>query len=164
MKAAVLSLAALLLATPAVAQDERRWVFVDNADSVHLGYGTPDSDDAVASFSCAKGSNRAELHLTVEHRIATDNPTADGRWLDAKGRPEPWPVRLQLAGRTVAATATTDEMNGGSTVTLAAATSDPAFAAIGKAGRLRAEAFGETVAPPPFRKADFQRFLRGCKG
>ena len=162
MKAAFLLLAALLLASPAAAQDERIWTFTETEEGVHLQYGTPDSDDVLATFICQKGTDQAELYLTFEHRIATESPTAEGDWLDAEGRKAPWPVDLVLSGRPVKAEASADEMNGGSSVSWFGDTAG--LQGVAAAGRLAAEAFGETVAPPPFRKADFNRFLRGCKG
>lgn len=162
MKAALPVLAALLLATPAVAQDERRWTFTETEEGVHLQYGTPDSDDVLATFICQKGTDHAELYLTFEHRIATETPTAEGDWLDAEGRRAPWPVDLKLSGAAVKAEASADEMNGGSSVMWLGDTAG--LAGVATAGQLRAEAFGEAIAPPPFRKTDFQRFLKGCKG
>ncbi len=164
MKAALPLVVALILATPAAAQDDRVWMFSETEDSVYLGYGIPESDDGLATFVCFKGSNRAELYLTFEHRIATENPTPQGEWVDAQGRPAPWTVELTIAGIDTSAQALADEMNGGSTVSAPMPTDDAILKAIGDAGRLRAEAFGETIAPPPFRKADFRRFLQGCKG
>ena len=38
-------IAALSLATPAFAQDQRVWNFDDNPEAPALTYGTPDSDD-----------------------------------------------------------------------------------------------------------------------
>lgn len=162
MKAALPLIAALLLATPVAAQDERRWTFTESEEGVHLQYGTPDSDDVLATFSCQKGTDQAELYLAFEHRIATESPTADGDWLDANGNKAPWPVSLTLSGATVKTEASADEMNGGSTITWLGDTAGLSSVAV--AGLLKAEAFGETIAPPPFRKADFQRFLKGCKG
>ena len=162
MKAALPLLAALVLAGPAAAQDERRWTFTETEEGVHLQYGTPDSDDVLATFICQKGTDQAELYLTFEHRIAAESPTAEGEWLDAEGRKAPWPVDLRLSGTPVKAEAAADEMNGGSSVTWLGDTAG--LRDVASAGELRAEAFGETVAPPPFRKADFGRFLRGCKG
>lgn len=164
MRAALPLLAALLLATPVAAQDERRWTFAETEEGVHLHYGTPESDDVAAAFVCNKGSDQSELYLTFEHRIAGEAPTDDGRWLDAEGRPAPWTVTLTLAGYRVEAQATADEMNGGSTLNYLARTGSPPYAAMVQSGALRAEAFGETIAPPPFRKADLRRFLEACRG
>jgi hypothetical protein len=162
MKAALPLFAALLLATPAAAQDERVWTFSESEEGVHLQYGTPESDDVLATFICQKGTDQAELYLTFEHRIATESPTADGDWLDAQGRKAPWPVDLILSGVAVTAEASADEMNGGSSVTYLGDTGG--LRGVAASGQLRADAFGETIAPPPFRKADFRRFLEGCKG
>lgn len=162
MKAALPLLAALLLATPVAAQDDRRWTFTESEEGVHLQYGTPDSDDVLATFICQKGTDQAELYLTFEHRIATESPTADGDWLDANGDKAPWPVSLNLSSATVQAEASADEMNGGSSVMWLGDTAG--LQSVAAAGRLKAEAFGEIIAPPPFRKGDFQRFLKGCKG
>jgi hypothetical protein len=164
MKTAALSLALLLIALPAAAQDERRWTFTETEEGVHLQYGTPESDDVLAAFVCNKGSDQAELYLTVEHRIAGEAPTEDGQWLDPEGRPAPWTVTLTLAGYRVEAQATADEMNGGSTLNYLARTGSPPYAAMAQSGELRAEAFGETIAPPPFRKAEMRRFLAACRG
>lgn len=76
MKSALPILAVLLLASPAVAQDERVWTFSETEEGVHLQYGTPESDDVLATFSCQKGTDQAELYLTFDHRIATESPTA----------------------------------------------------------------------------------------
>ena len=164
MKTAALSLALLLFALPAAAQDERAWTFAETEDSVHLQYGTPESDDVLAAFVCNKASDNAEFYLTFEHRIAGEAPTDDGQWLDAEGRPAPWTVELTLAGYRVEAQATADEMNGGSTLNYLAHPGSPPFAAMAQSGQLRAEAFGETIAPPPFRTADLRRFLAACRG
>lgn len=60
------------------------------------------------------------------------------------------------------AEASADEMNGGSGVSWFGDTGS--LQGVAAAGRLTAQAFGETVAPPLFRKAEFRRFLLGCKG
>ena len=164
MKVALPLLAALVLASPAAAQDERVWMFSESEDSVFLGYGIPESDDALATFVCFKGSDSAELYLTFEHRIATENPTPEGSWVDADGAAAPWAVDLTINGFDLSAMANADEMNGGSTVSFRMATGYDLTSTLARDGALRAEAFGETIAPPPFRKADFRRFLQGCKG
>ncbi|RYF95099.1 MAG: hypothetical protein EON95_02805 [Caulobacteraceae bacterium] len=162
MKAALPLLAALLLATPAIAQDERVWSLVESERSVMLIYGTPDSDDLLAGVTCRRGSNEASVHLTVEHTIGffkTDNEI----WMDRRGEAEPWEVKIVIAGMRVEASALPDEMNGGSILRVDTPTDGPLLAAIGNSGRLRAKAFREVVDPPPFRQADFDRFIQLCK-
>jgi hypothetical protein len=163
MKAAALGLAAVLVALPAAAQDTRQWFLNESGDDVMLVYGTPDSDDLWAGLSCRRGSNEASAHLVLEHSIGatkTDNEV----WLDKRGEPEPWEVKISLAGVRVEASALPDEMNGGSTLSVELLADGPVLKALARQGRLRAKALGEVVDPPPFPKEQFERFRRLCSG
>jgi hypothetical protein len=58
-------LLALALAMPAFAQDGRVWNFDDNPEAPALGFGPPDSDDAVIAFSCEPSAKRMSIVETV---------------------------------------------------------------------------------------------------
>lgn len=164
MNAAALSLALFAFAQPAPVWDNVVWTFSETEESVHLQYGQSESDDVPASLVCQKGTNRAELYLVIQHRIANAAPNADGDWVDAQGRIPPWPIKLTLSGLELKAEAANDELNGGSTASVVLPTEHPALKAMAASGQVRAEAFGETIVLPPFPKADFRRFLEGCRG
>lgn len=163
MKAALPVIAALLLAGPAMAQDVRVWSLVETSDNVMLVYGTPDSDDLWAGLGCRPGTGEAVVHLTLQKQIGVEK-TDNEVWMDRHGEPEPWEIKATVAGVRVEASGLADEMNGGSTLTVPAPVGGPVLAAIGKRGRLVAKALGETVDPPPFRTADFERFVAVCVG
>lgn len=164
MIAAVLSLAFVAFAQPAPVWDNVVWEFTETEEGVRLQYGQSESDDVPASLVCQKGTNRAELYLVIQHRIANAAPGPDGDWVDAQGRPAPWPITLTLSGVTLDAEAANDELNGGSTASVVLPTEHAVLKTMAASGQVRAEAFGETIVLPPFRKADFRRFLQGCKG
>lgn len=161
MKAALLSFTLLAIGLPAAAQDARVWSLVEADKRIMLFYGTPDSDDLWAGFSCRSGSGEAVIHLTLEHQIGVEK-TDNEVWMDAQGEPEPWEVKATVAGRRTDASGHPDEMNGGSTLEIQAPVGGPILTDIRRRGRLKAKAFGEVVDPPPFRKADFDRFVEVC--
>lgn len=62
---------ALILAALSAARaepDARAWILGGledkNADSIYLGYGTPESDDSVVSFTCAPESGVAKIWIS----------------------------------------------------------------------------------------------------
>src|SRR5205085_7006717 len=58
-------IAALMLATPAAAQDARVWNFDDNPEAPALEFGAPDSDDIVIAFSCDPAARRMSIVESV---------------------------------------------------------------------------------------------------
>jgi len=57
--------AALALATPAFAQDQRVWNFDDNPEAPALEFGAPDSDDVVIAFTCEPAAKRMSIVESV---------------------------------------------------------------------------------------------------
>ena len=66
----------LALAAPAAAQDARVWNFDDNPEGPTLGFGAPDSDDAVIAFSCEPGARRMTIVEAVASTKLNPGPSA----------------------------------------------------------------------------------------
>jgi hypothetical protein len=88
-----LSLACLLfcLALPARAEPARVWTFDDNPEGPSLGYGLPDSDDALIVFACDPVAKRMTIIESVPAKklnpggSATFRLTAGTQSLDLTG-------------------------------------------------------------------------------
>lgn len=167
MKALLIAIACTAIAAPALAQpDERRWTLHIDDSLAQLTWAIPDSDDAGPSFSCSPGDGMVKVTQLVEHRVATEQPTADGTWVDAKGRPPPWPGELRLTSgkvsETYAALVQPEEMYGGSFVEAEAFPETPIFEAFAKTGVIVLTSFGESDKPPPAPRASVRALLHAC--
>jgi hypothetical protein len=168
MKPALLLSAALLLATPAVAQapaaDQPQWTLTVNGDGAILTYAIPNSDDSGPGFSCPGGGD-VDIYFFVDHREAVSQDEA-GRWLDAKGQPGPWTTRLTLTSgkttETVTADVDADEMNGGSSLVARINTTSPFLQAFAQSGKVVMQAYGETSKAPPAPRGLARRFVSVC--
>lgn len=162
-----------LSATPALAEDGRVWSY-EGGERPMLAYATPDSDDAGVTLYCQAGEGVIHTLMFVKTRLATDEPRADGTWVDAKGRPAPWKGVLKLSAQHDAggmlmvgaaelqARVTPDEMSGGSMLEGLAPPSAAVFQSFAKSGRITLSAFGETQSPPPAPTDKIEALLTAC--
>ncbi len=167
MKALLISIACIAAAGPALAQpDERQWTLTLGDDLAQLGWAIPESDDGGPSFSCSPGDGMVKVSQLVTHRIATETPTADGNWVDAKGRPAPWPGELTLASggvrETYPAIVQPEEMYGGSFVEAEIGPETPVLAAFARTGVIVLTSFGESEKPPAAPTAKVRALLAAC--
>lgn len=167
MKALLITIACTALAAPAFAQpDERLWNLHIDDDLAQLSWAIPDSDDGGPSFSCSPGDGMVKVSQLVTHRVATDQPTAEGTWVDAKGRPAPWPGELRLTSGQVSETYSAlvhpEEMYDGSIVQAEAFPETPIFEAFAESGVIVLTSFGESEAPPPAPRASIRALLNAC--
>lgn len=165
MKRALPLILLALTASPALAQNQRVWGY-DGGEHPVLYFAIPDSDDVSVTFHCDAGEGVVRILTFVDHAIAVGNPREDGKWLDAKGRPEPWPAKMTLASGgvtvSVAAQARSDEMSGGSTVEARLPVTAPVLAAFRKTGSFNTLAFGQTQALSGAPGKDVEALLRDC--
>jgi hypothetical protein len=150
-----LALAALV--SPVLAQDEtRQWTATIGETEAFFAYATPESDDVAVSLSCRRKTGQIKILAPFEQRLA-------GR---ARSRPLSVTVvsgTKKPVSATVPGVARPDEMNGGATVETELADRAPVMAEFGRSGRLRLEAAGEAVEPPPAPAGQARRFLRACR-
>ena len=173
MQTRVLLLAGLTLlaaahAPPALAQDQRVWsVSVPKKpdDTAFLSYGQPESDDLGLSLSCKVKTGQVSILFAAAKALAVRQ--RGDTWIDAIGRPAPWPVDVAVVSgvqrASVRGLANADQMNGGSTVTAELSTRAPVIAAFAKTGVLHLESLGTAVDQPPAPKRQVAKFLRACK-
>lgn len=154
-------------ATPAFAQsDVRHWTLNIDDDLAQLSWAIPESDDGGPSFSCSPGEGMVKVVQLVQRRLATDAPTADGTWVDAAGRPAPWPGLLTLTSgkltHSYAAVVHPEEMYGGSIVEAEIGPETPVLEAFGRTGVIALSSFGERETPPRAPAAKVRALLNAC--
>ncbi len=134
--------------------ETRKWSFGQDDERAYLVYAIPDSDDAGPALHCRPGSGTVGLFHWVEHRESEE-----------VGAP-PTAARLSLSSGTVArtypATATGEELYGGSQVEARIGADDPVLAEFARTGRIAFEAFGESHAPPAAPVQDVRGLLAAC--
>ena len=67
---------ALLLVTPAAAQDARTWIFDDNPEMPVLMFGAPDSDNLLLTLSCDPKQKRMTIIESVASKKMSPGGTA----------------------------------------------------------------------------------------
>jgi hypothetical protein len=165
MKAAALVLAFATLASPALAQDQRVWGY-EGGEHPILYYAVPASDDVTVSFHCDAGEGVVRVLTFVDKAFALEAPRDDGVWVDAEGRPEPWPgaMTLKSGGVTVTTEAEirSDAMSGGSVVEARIPPTAPVLSAFLRTGAFSAVAYGETESLQGAPKEKIAALLRDC--
>lgn len=167
MKLLLIIVSVAAIATPALAQpDQRRWNLHIDDDLAQLSWAIPESDDSGPAFACSPGDGTVKITQIVAHRIATETPTPDGTWIDAGGRPAPWPGELILTAERISerypAVVHPEEMYGGSIVEAEVGPETPVLEAFGRTGVIVLTSFGETEAPPPAPSAKVRALLNAC--
>lgn len=158
--------ACLLVPGAAGAQANRFWTLdIPKAplDVAHLIYLAPTSGAPVLAASCRKKTGQVIASFDVAESLAADR--RGDVWVDRIGRPAPWPVSVTLTSAGVSTTLRGQahpNAQGGSTVSVEAASRAPLFDAWKTSAELKLEAMDETVAPPPAKKGLISRFLRYC--
>ena len=91
LRLSILCALAFCLALPARAEPARAWNFDDNPEAPSLGYGLPDSDDALIAFSCEPDAKRMTIVESIDAKklnpggSATFRLTAGSQSLDLTG-------------------------------------------------------------------------------
>lgn len=156
----------LLVPSAAGAQADRFWTLdIPRAplDVAHLIYLAPTSGAPVLAVSCKKKTGQVIASFDVGGSLAAGR--RGDVWVDRIGRPAPWPVSVTLTsgGQTTTLRGQAHpNAQGGSTVSVEAASRAPVFDAWKTSAELKLEAMDETVAPPPAKKGLIGRFLRFC--
>jgi len=76
MHRAIACVLALLLVTPAGAQDARSWIFDDNPELPVLMFGAPDSDNLLLTLSCDPKQKRMTIVESVASKKMSPGGTA----------------------------------------------------------------------------------------
>ena len=146
-------LIALALAAPAFAQDGRVWNFDDNPEAPALGFGAPDSDDALIAFSCEPSAKR----MTIVESVASTkiNPGTLVPLKLSAGT-----ASLELSGNAIA-----NETDGTVSIEVAGAPNPRVFALLKAGPSLTIEVPGATeTIPLASAAAHVAAFERLCLG
>jgi hypothetical protein len=135
--------------------DQRVWTLggleEKDADSIYLGYGTPESDDSLGSFTCAPGSGVVKIWIaeTSEKLKAGDKATAS----------------LSVGQKTakVAGKLVPNEEAGVPSFEGSLQAKDPIFAAMTSGGTLNVSIGGaQRTAPLADATEKFKKFAAAC--
>src|SRR5690606_2910165 len=129
------------------AQQEREWASrYDPVKNPILIYGTPNTADVRLTLTCTPDTGQVKFRFPVSRR-----PTIQRRgqaFVDAAGRPPPWPASVTLAAgdqrTTVPGQVDIDQTAGGSMVFVELATRAPVIEAFSAPSPVGLQALGET--------------------
>lgn len=132
-------------------------------DVAHLVYLSPTSGAPVLAMSCRKKTGQVIASFDVAQSLAAAQ--RGSTWVDSIGRPAPWPVSVTLASGAQSTTLRGQahpNAQGGSTVSVEAASRAPVLGDWKKSGALMLQSMDEGVSPPPAKSSLVSRFLRFC--
>ena len=148
--------AALTLPATASAQDDAPvwWLNVDGREAT-LGYSIPDSDDGGPTLTCTKpraGQPPGKVHvgLLLEQRV--------------RGATTSVQIRAGSVVGAFAATATPEEMYGGTELDAYVPVASPVFTEFARTGRIRFTVGREVINPPVVPMAKVAALLKVCRG
>ncbi|HEY9219866.1 MAG TPA: hypothetical protein VIO94_17595 [Phenylobacterium sp.] len=148
-----------------MAAQDLQWRFRTSPGHSHLAFAADGSDVGDLWLECRDASSRVSLKFPVEHRIGFE--LHGTTYVDADGRPEPWPVRVTVESGSKRATlggeAHYDESRDGSFISVSFPMGGPILASFARTGQLTATAFGETPDIPPAPQELVSQFLDACR-
>jgi hypothetical protein len=147
MRHAVLALALILAATPALAAP---WTLSVTRQSVMLSDADDSGEDAATTLQCKPKSGRITVHFFLEKRVSD---TVKAGTLTVKSGA----VSAQFAAR-----ATPEEMYGGNEIEATVPADAPVVAAFAKTGVLRLTAWGETARGGAIPLAKAAGLVKAC--
>ncbi|MFO1013379.1 MAG: hypothetical protein U1E50_06400 [Caulobacteraceae bacterium] len=153
---AAAAFASAALPTLTLAQDDNpSWWTMTEGRSVSLHYGVPDSEDVGLILQCDRpraGAPAAKLkiYFLVEQRV--------------RGGATNVQMRAGTVTGNVLATATPEEMYGGSELTAYVPVTSPVIVEFARTGRIRFTAAGELVNPAVAPVAKVAALLKVCRG
>lgn len=138
----------------------------DGRRTAYLGYALPESDDIVLTLRCEHAVGRVSLAAPFARAYPGARFTGS-RYVDDRGRPEPWTVEATLRSGSrserVRGEVVVDEMRGGVWFEgFLDADAPGVWDAFARTGVLSLRLKGEDVTPPPAPKGDAAAFVKWC--
>jgi hypothetical protein len=161
MRCIVLALA--IFAFAAGAQAAPAWRVVVDSGVARLTYDQS-GEDETTDLACAPGRGRIKATIFVDHAVA--DHTVGENWVDAHGRPAPWPTHVKFAtpsgSADLPATTMPDEMSGGSEVDVTIPAATLSATAFARGGKVVFTAYGEMTHDPPIPPAKAAMLMAAC--
>jgi hypothetical protein len=146
------------------------WRFGTDGSAPFLAFGPGESDHLVMFMECTPGTGKIKVTLPISNVVGS-HAVADNRYVDAQGRPSPWPATLEVASgesvtRVPAAATDGGEIISGIYVIGLFDAETPAFRAFQEGRPITLTAYRQTVRVPvqPQIGNAKREFFEACRG